>query len=450
MIYKDMKVLVCGMARSGVAAANLLAEEGAYVTLADIKQESELSEAIAMVSPAVKIITGRNPDDLLSEQDMLVLSPGIPTNLEYISKAKAAGIPVIGEFELASRFCKAPIAAVTGTNGKTTTTALLYDIIKEHNPLSEVVGNIGIAFSEKTKSIDKKAICVAEVSSFQLETIESFRPKVSAILNFSEDHLDRHGSFRNYVNIKARIFENQDEFDYLILNYDDIECRALAKNSKTRVLYFSRSNFDIEGVFLQDNAIYLSINGAKTYLLKTDELTIVGAHNYENAMAAMLMAYVLGVPLNMITNSAKKFKGVAHRIEYVRTLNDVIYYNDSKGTNPESSIKAVEAMDRPILLIGGGYNKGSDFTPWIKTFEGRVKKLYIIGEVSDLLEAACKNEKFLAYEKVAGFEEAVIKASKESKEGDCVLLSPGCASWDMFKSYEHRGELFKKIVNELK
>ena len=450
MNFKGMKILVCGMARSGIAAANLLAEEEAEVTLADIKPESELKEAMTMVSRHVRILTGANPDDaLVKGQDMLVLSPGVPTQLGYIQAAKDAGIPVIGEFELASGLCKAPVMAITGTNGKTTTTALLYEIMKAHNPLSEVVGNIGIAFSEKTKGINEKGICVAEVSSFQLETIVSFRPKVSAILNFSEDHLDRHGTFRNYVNIKARIFENQDETDYLILNYDDEECRGLAERAGAKVLYFSRKVCDIDGIFLKDGAFYLSAKGEVTYLLKTTELNIVGNHNYENAMAAMLMAHTMGVPAGSVTDSVKKFKGIAHRLEHVRTLNDVLYYNDSKGTNPESAIKAVEAMDRPILLIGGGYDKGSDFAPWIKTFENKVKKLYIIGAVSDILEKACIEQGFYAYEKIDSFEKAVQRAAAEAEAGEAVLLSPACASWDMFKSYEHRGDLFKEIVNSL-
>jgi len=449
MSFKGKKVLVCGMARSGVAAANLLCAEGAFVTLSDIKPEEELQEAIAMVSEGVQLITGNNPDDVVLEQDLLVLSPGVPTNLEYIQKAQSANILIISEFELASMFCKAPIAAITGTNGKTTTTALLYEIIKKHNPLSEVVGNIGIAFSEKAKDIDEKGICVAEVSSFQLETIKTFKPKVSAILNFSEDHLDRHGSFRNYVNIKARIFENQNESDYLILNYDDVECRELAKRTKAKALYFSCQTYDINGIFLKDNIFYLNSNGETKRLLEINELTIVGMHNYENAMAAMLMAYTLKVPIDSIVSSVKGFKGVAHRIEYVRTLKNVIYYNDSKGTNPESSIKAVEAMDRPILLIGGGYNKGSDFSPWVKTFQNRVRKFYIIGAVSDILEEVCLEQKFYDYEKKDSFEAAVLAAAKEAREGEAVLLSPACASWDMFKSYEHRGDLFKKIVKEL-
>jgi len=452
MNFKGMKTLVCGIARSGVAAANLLCDEGAIVSISDIKPMDKLKEEISNIKYDITIITGKNPDldDTVLKQDMLVLSPGIPTGLAYIEKAKSAGIPVIGEFELASRFCKAQILAITGTNGKTTTTSMLYEIMKAHNPLSEVVGNIGTAFSERVKNINEKAFCVAEVSSFQLESIERFKPKVSAILNFSEDHLDRHGSFRNYVNVKARIFENQDESDFLVLNYDDIECKELTKRAKAKVLYFSRKDFNINGVFLKGDTFYLNINGEAKYLLKTADLTVTGTHNYENAMAAIAMAHVMNVPVEIIVASIKKFAGVAHRMEYVRTLNGVVYYNDSKGTNIESAIKAIEAIDKPIFLIGGGCDKGADFSLWVKSFESKVKKLYIIGAVSDILEEACQKQGFYNYEKIKTFEEAVKKASTETKSGEVVLLSPACASWDMFESYEHRGDLFKKIVNELK
>jgi len=449
MDCKNKNILVCGIARSGVAAANLLAEEEANVILADIKPADKLQDMLDKTDKRVKIITGRNPEEEVLKQDLIVLSPGVPADLEYIEKAGAAGVPVIGEFELASCFCKAPIAAVTGTNGKTTTTAMLYEIAKDYNPMSEVVGNIGIAFSEKAKGISAEGICVAEASSFQLETIETFHPKVAAILNLTPDHLDRHNGFKNYVDVKSKIFDNQQQKDFLILNYDDINCRELAERAKSKVLYFSRSIFDIYGIYLKDNIFYLNIDGQSKQLFSVHDLNIVGNHNYENTMAAVLMAYCMGIPMESIIASVKNFHAVAHRIEYVRTVAGVEYYNDSKGTNPESAIKAIEAMDRPIFLIGGGYNKGSDFSLWVKSFKNKVKKLYIIGEVSDILEKTCLNHKFYDYEKIDGFENAVLKAAEEAKNGDVVLLSPACASWDMFESYEVRGELFKTIVNNL-
>jgi len=449
MDCKNKNVLVLGIARSGVAAANLLAEEEANVTLADIKPEEKLKEILEKVDKKVKIITGRNPEEEALIQDLIVLSPGVPADLEYIEKARKAGVKVIGEFELASRFCKAPIMAVTGTNGKTTTTAMLYEIARDYNPLSEVVGNIGIAFSEKAKGISESGICVAEVSSFQLETAEDFNPKVAAVLNLTPDHLDRHNGFKNYVDVKSKIFDNHQKSDFLILNYDDINCRELAEKAKSKVLYFSRSIFDVYGIYLKDNIFYLNIDDETKQLFSIHELNIVGSHNYENTMAAVLMAYCMGIPMENIIQSVKNFRAVAHRIEYVRTVNGVEYYNDSKGTNPESAIKAIEAMDRPIFLIGGGYNKGSDFSLWVKSFKNKVKKLYIIGEVSDILEKTCLNHKFYDYEKIDGFENAVLKAAQEAGNGDVVLLSPACASWDMFESYEVRGELFKTLVNGL-
>ena len=449
MNYRRMKILICGMARSGIAAANLLLQEGAVVSVSDSKPIEQLEDVISKVAGRVEIITGEISEDILMEQDMLVLSPGVPANLGFIQKARNAGIPVIGEFELASRFCKAPILAITGTNGKTTTTTMLYEIMKLHNPLSEMVGNVGIAFSERAKSIDKRAVCVAEVSSFQLETIDSFKPKVSAILNFSLDHLDRHGTFENYVNIKARIFENQNESDYLILNYDNEDCRKLGKRARANILWFSSNNYEQRGIYLKDGIIYLNTEEGIKQVLDVSDLTIVGNHNYENAMAAILMAYVMGVSISDIVAGLKNFKGISHRMEFVRCVNGVAYYNDSKATNPESAIKAIEAMAKPIYLIGGGYNKDADFTPWIKSFAGKVRKFYIIGAVSDILEKACIEQSFYEYEKMHSLEAAVCAAAKEAKDGGIVLLSPACASYDMFKSYEERGELFKKIVNEM-
>jgi len=448
MDFSDKKILICGMARSGIAAANLLLEEGAVVSISDSKPMDALAEAIAQVSERARIIAGKISDEEVLSHDMLVLSPGVPTNLKYIQKAQAAGIPVIGEFELASRFCKAPIIAITGTNGKTTTTAMLYDIMKAYNPLSEMVGNVGIAFSERAKRIDPEAICVAEVSSFQLETIETFKPKVSAILNFALDHLDRHGTFENYVNIKAKIFENQDESDYLVLNYDNEDCRKLAARAKASVLWFSYENYDIEGIFLKDDAIYLNLNGEIKHILDTCDMIIVGKHNYENAMAAILMSHIIGAPMDLIVENIKRFGGVSHRMEYVCTKNGVAYYNDSKATNPESAIKAIEAIDKPIRLIGGGRGKDSDFNLWIKSFAHKVRKLYIIGEVVEILEQTCRAHGFYDYKKFDSFEEAVKAAIKDSEAGEAVLLSPACASLDMFRDYEERGNLFKKIVNE--
>jgi len=448
MSFKDMKVLICGMARSGVAAANLLLEEGALVTLSDSKPIEELKDTITKLSDDVKVVTGKLSDEEVMAYEILVLSPGVPADLGFIKKARDVGITVIGEFELASRFCKAPIIAITGTNGKTTTTEMLYAIMKAHNPLSEMVGNVGIAFSERAKKIDPKGICVAEASSFQLETIDTFKPKVSAILNFALDHLDRHGTFENYVNIKGRIFENQDELDYVVLNYDNEDCRRLAPRAKAQILWFSCSSYELEGAFLKEGAIYTNMNGKTKHILDVSELKIVGNHNYENAMAATLMAHVMGVPINVITENLKNFGGISHRMEHVCTKNGVMYYNDSKATNPESAIKAVQSMDKSVLLIGGGRGKDSDYNSWIKSFVDKVRKFYIIGEVSDILEKVCLEQKFYDFEKCESFEDAVYKAMEEAKDGEAVLLSPACASYDMFKDYEERGNKFKKIVNE--
>jgi UDP-N-acetylmuramoylalanine--D-glutamate ligase len=347
-------------------------------------------------------------------------------------------------------FLKAPVFAVTGTNGKTTTTALLQKIMHDFNPKSKVVGNIGISFSEEAEGIEKDGFCVAEASSFQLETADTFKPHVAAVLNLTPDHLDRHETFENYMDIKARIFMNQDKNDFLILNYDDENCRKLAEKAKSKTLFFSRQSFAVEGIYLKDNNFYLNIDNEVKPLFNVKELKIVGNHNYENAMAAMLMAYCAGVGSEAIIKSAKEFTAVEHRIEFVREVKGVVYYNDSKGTNPESAIKAIESMDRQVVLIGGGYNKGSDFSLWVQSFDKKVKKLLIIGEVSDILEETCVKYNFHEYERADTFENAVFRASELAQKGDAVLLSPACASWDMFESYEHRGNMFKKLVKEMK
>jgi UDP-N-acetylmuramoylalanine--D-glutamate ligase len=446
MDFSNKKVLVCGIARSGVGAANLLSKYGAAVTLSDNKQKDKLKEFLDRVNTDVTVICGRNPVEECLEQDLIVLSPGVPANLEFLNNAREKGIKIIGEFELGYMFCKAPVYAVTGTNGKTTTTALLHTIMRDYNPKAKVVGNIGIAFTEEVEGIEVDGLCIAEVSSFQLETADTFKPHIAAVLNLTPDHLDRHATFENYVDIKARIFMNQDKNDFLILNYDDENCRKLAERATSKVLFFSRSNYSVNGIYLKDNNFYLNVDNKAQCLFSTKELKITGNHSYENAMAAILMAFCAGVDIKSVIQSAKTFEAVEHRIEFVRDVNGVVYYNDSKGTNPESAIKAIEAMDRPIILIGGGYNKGSDFSLWVQAFDKKVKKLLIIGEVSDILEKTCIKYNFHEYERIDTFDAAVKRAGELAEKGDAVLLSPACASWDMFESYEHRGKRFKELV----
>lgn len=451
MDFSNKKVLVCGMARSGIAAAKLLQKSGAKVILQDLKKREQLLTVISeLENTEIEILTGKNPDDIICSMDLVVLSPGIPADLPFLKNAAEKGIEVISEIELAYRFCKCPVFAITGTNGKTTTTALLGEIIKNYNKNTYVVGNIGNAFSSEVDFMDEKSYCICEVSSFQLETITSFKPNYGAVLNISPDHLDRHYTIENYTNIKEHIFSNQDQGEYLILNYDDALCRKMKEKSKSTIYFFSAKEKLSEGIFLDENNIYIKAKGFDESLISISELKILGTHNYENAMAAAMMAVCAGVPLDIIRKTLREFHSVEHRIEFVRTVKGIDFYNDSKGTNPDSSVKAVEAMVKPTVLIGGGYDKGADYTDWVKSFKGSVKKIILIGETSDKIAACCMAHGFNTVEKSGTLEEAVLRAYESAVSGDAVLLSPACASWGMFKDYEERGRLFKEYVFKIK
>ena len=355
---------------------------------------------------------------------------------------------MIGEVELAYAFGKGDVLAITGTNGKTTTTSLLGEIMKNYQDDVYIVGNIGNPYTAVAGQMNENTITVAEMSSFQLESIVDFRPKVSAILNFTPDHLNRHHTMEAYVNAKKNIARNQGPQDYCILNYEDGLTREFGKKVKAQVLYFSSQRKLEKGIYLEDgNIIYR--DGEEVSVCRVDELQLLGTHNYENVMAAVAMAYVYGVPMETIRKSIKEFKGVEHRIEYVTEKNGVAYYNDSKGTNPDAAIKGIQAMNRPTVLIGGGYDKDSAYTDWIESFDGKVKKLVLLGATKEKIAKDANACGFKDYLFADTFEEAVLTAAKIAMPGDAVLLSPACASWDMFPSYEVRGEKFKEIVNSL-
>ncbi len=450
MEYKNKKVLVSGIARSGVSAAILLKKLGAEVCVQDLKQKDSVkNEAQLLEAENIELYLGKNPDDIADKFDLIVLSPGVPTDLEFIKKAESASIPVISEVELAYSVCKAPVLAVTGTNGKTTTTALLGEIVKNYKKGSVTVGNIGLPFSDEALNVDEDSFVAAELSSFQLEKIDKFKPMASAVLNITPDHLNRHKTIENYILAKERIFKNQDENDFLVLNYDDPVCRDMKNRAKAKTVFFSRKEKPKEGLYADDNSIFVKLAGYDEKLIDIDEMNILGAHNVENAMAAAAMALCASVPIDIIRKTLREFKAVEHRIEYVAEINGVEYYNDSKGTNPDAAIKAIEAMKRPILLIGGGYDKKSDFHQWIESFKGKVKFMAVIGEVSKQITDTADEIGFGSYQTAQSLEEAVKLCFEKAETGDCVLLSPACASWDMFESYEQRGKLFKDYVNEL-
>ena len=450
MDFKDKKVLVSGIAKSGISAAGLLKKLGADVTVQDAKTEDKLGDVTdELRSQGFNLYLGANPDAIIEDMDILVMSPGVPADLPFVNKAREKNIPVIGEIELAYMFCKSPVIGITGTNGKTTTTTLAGDICKAYFENTFVVGNIGNPFADITFETKDDGVVVAELSSFQLETINEFKPKVSAVLNITPDHLNRHHTLENYIAAKERVFENQDESDFCILNYNDEITRKMADKTKADVIFFSLGGKITEGIYSDEKSIYINALGYNEKVVDIDELKILGGHNVENAMAAIGCCAAIGVPLDIIRKVLKEFTAVEHRIEYVRTINDIEFYNDSKGTNPDASIKAVGAMKRPICIIAGGYDKGSDFTEWIDTFKGRVKFVAVIGAVKDKITATLDKAGFTNYKIADTFEEAIDLCYKNAVPGDCVLLSPACASWDMFKSYEQRGEIFKEYVKKL-
>ena len=377
-----------------------------------------------------------------------MLSPGVPTDLPVVNAMRDKKVAVIGEVELAYAFGKGDVLAITGTNGKTTTTTLLGEIMKAYKEHTYVVGNIGNPYTVAARQMEEDAVAVAEMSSFQLESIVTFRPKVSAILNFTPDHLNRHHTMEAYVNAKKNIAKNQTAEDYCILNYEDERTREFGEHIDAQVIYFSSRQKLEKGIYL-DNGNMIYKNPEEVLVCNVDELQLLGMHNYENYMAAVAMAAVYGVPMDIIRKVIRAFKGVEHRIEYVTEKNGVVYYNDSKGTNPDAAIKGIQAMNRRTVLLGGGYDKGSEFTEWINAFDGKVKKLILIGATKEKIAADAEKCGFHDYVFADTFEEAVLLAAKTAESGEAVLLSPACASWGMFPNYEVRGDEFKRIVNSL-
>lgn len=448
MLVTGKKVLVFGSGISGIGAVKLLEDHGAEVVLYDGNESLDQASLREQLGEKTTIVLGEFPEHLLEELDLVVLSPGVPTDLPVILAMKEHGIQVIGEVELAYAFGKGDVLAITGTNGKTTTTSLLGEIMKCHQEEVFVVGNIGNPYTVAAGQMTERSVAVAEMSSFQLESIETFRPKVSAILNFTPDHLNRHHTMEAYVEAKKQIAKNQTAEDYCVLNYEDERTKAFGEEVKAQVLYFSSAHKLERGIYLDDGKMIYK-NPEEEIVCHVDELQILGIHNYENVMAAVAMAAVYGVPMDTIRKAILAFKGVEHRIEYVTEKDGVVYYNDSKGTNPDAAIKGIQAMNRKTVLIGGGYDKNSEYTEWIQAFDGKVKQLILIGATREKIAQDAEKCGFHDYVFADTFEEAVLLAAKTAKSGEAVLLSPSCASWGMFPNYEVRGEKFKEIVNSL-
>ena len=449
MKLENKKVLVVGTGISGIAATELLIGKGVQATLFDGNKDLDLNKLYerAPKLKEVPIILGELGDKI-KEFDVAVLSPGVPTDLPFVNEMRDNGISIWGEIELAYYFSKGLIGAITGTNGKTTTTALTGEILKNYYNDVKVVGNIGIPYTSVAKDTTEKTVTIAEISSFQLETIHEFAPKVTAILNITPDHLNRHHTMQNYIEAKEAITKNQKENDVTVLNYEDEVLREFGKTLKNKVVFFSSQRKLDNGFYLENDVIYKAENGVAKRFIQVDELNLLGVHNFENVMAASAVASAMGVPEDKIIEVLKTFQAVEHRIEYVTEKKGVKYYNDSKGTNPDAAIKGIQAMNRPTFLIGGGYDKDSEYDEWIESFEGKVKKLVLIGQTKEKIAECAKKHNFNDVVLLDTFEEAVNYCHDNAVNGDAVLLSPACASWGMFANYEERGRIFKELVKE--
>jgi len=449
-------VLVLGTGRSGVAAAKQIIAMGGEVVFFDANPKVDEKKLLSQFKKkeamkVTKVIKGKLSDRDLLKIDAAVISPGIPMDEPYVLSIHTAQIPLIGEIELAYQSCKGKLAAVTGTNGKTTTVSLIGEILKSKFADTHVVGNIGNPFTAEALDTEEQSATVCEVSSFQLESIVDFRPNVSAITNITPDHLDRHKTMKNYIAVKESIASNQTEEDSIVLNYMDPELRKFGKkrNLKPKVIWFSSEEEPKEGFFLRDGDFYYRTKEEEKKLFATKDLHLLGKHNYENVMCAMAVGMQMGVPMEQIIKVCKKFKPVEHRIEFVRERSGVRYYNDSKGTNVDAAIQALRAMPGPVLLIGGGYDKHVDFDAWVKEFKGRVKYLVLIGQTRNQIAACAKKNGFHNLMFAEDMDEAVKDCAAYADPGDYVLLSPACASWGMFKDYEERGRIFKDCVKNL-
>lgn len=448
----NKKVIVVGTGISGLGAVKLLNKAGADVILYDGNEslsKSELLNKLETEGNKAEIILGALEESIVKTIDLAVISPGVPIDSDIVLTFEKAGIPVWGEIELAYNFDKGKVIAITGTNGKTTTTALVGQIVRAYNEKTFVVGNIGNSYTGEVLKTTSDSFTVAEISSFQLESVYNFKPVVSAILNITPDHLNRHKTMEIYAATKEKITQNQTKNEVCVLNYDDLVLREFGAQTSAKVVCFSRVSVPETGAFMDGDLIKYIENGVVETICNVHEMNLIGAHNYENVMAAVAITKAAGIPTDIIIREILKFKAVEHRIEYVATRKGVMYYNDSKGTNPEAAVKAIEAMSRPTILIGGGYDKKSEYDLYVKAFEGRVKLLVLIGQTRDKIAETARRYGFDNIVMADSLEEVIKICAENAVQGDAVLLSPACASWGMFDNYEQRGEMFKDYVNKL-
>lgn len=451
MNLDDKKVLVVGTGISGIAACELLIKKQIKVTLFDGNKDLDLDKVYekSEMLREIPILLGDLTEEQMDSLDVAVLSPGVPTDLPMVKAMRGKGIVIWGEIELAYYFAKGRIIAITGTNGKTTTTALTGEIMKNYYKDVKIVGNIGIPYTSVAADTTEDTVTVAEISSFQLETIQEFKPVVSAILNITPDHLNRHHTMECYIQTKEDITKNQGEDETCVLNFEDEVLREFGEKVHTNVVFFSSKRKLENGFYLEDENIYYAIDGASAFVINIHDLNLLGNHNYENVMAACALAISFGVPMDRIVEVLKTFTAVEHRIEYVCEKRGVKFYNDSKGTNPDAAIQGIRAMNRPTLLIGGGYDKQSEYDEWIESFDGKVKKLVLIGQTKEKIAECAREHGFEDVVLFDAFEEAIAYCYEHAVSGDAVLLSPACASWGMFPNYEERGRIFKDIVRGL-
>ncbi|EQB62815.1 MAG: hypothetical protein RBG1_1C00001G0394 [candidate division Zixibacteria bacterium RBG-1] len=443
------KISILGMARSGLALAKTLKELGAKVFVSDLKDEKILkSETNELKKLKIDFETGEHSPKLLQEKDYLVLSPGVPGDIPIVKEAEFLGLPVFSEIEVAYWLCPAEIVAITGSNGKTTTTTLMREILKKAGRKTWVAGNIGVAFSGVLSQITSEGIVVLEVSSFQLEKIQEFKPRISAILNLSPDHLDRYPNVDSYIQAKFRIFENQDKSDFAVLNYDDLLLRKKAAEIKAPVLFFSTSTGLEEGAYIKDKNLIVKLGGKEKRIIDINQIGIKGPHNLSNAACTSLIATILGVKPETIAEVLKEFKGVEHRLEPVAEINGIKFINDSKATNVDSVWYALQSVANPIILIAGGKDKGGDFSKLASLVKDKVKLLILIGQAKEKIKSVLGS--LTETVEAQDLAEAVQTAYKKAQAGDAVLLSPACASFDMFLNFEERGKVFKQEVAKLK
>ena len=452
MDYKGKRVLVLGTGVSGIGAGELLKDLGAHVYIYDENKEADRTKILDKFRPAyrdIPLYIGSLDDAVLSATDLAIISPGVPIDAPFVEHMRSKNIPISGEIELAYQSSKGSLIAITGTNGKTTTTTLVGEIMKTTAD-THVVGNIGYPYTIEALKTGEDSVTVAEISSFQLETTDEFHPHVSAILNITPDHLNRHYTMENYVALKESVTKRQTKDDYCILNYRDEYTRAFGQRCPARVLYFSSTEPVEDGMWLDGEKIYRMRPGReKEEILTIHDMNLVGVCNYENVMAAYLMTEAMGVDRDKILTTIRNFKAVEHRIEYVAEKKGVVYYNDSKATNPDAAIQGIRAMVRPTVLIGGGFDKHNTYDEWIEAFDGKVKALVLIGQTREAIRDCALKHGITNVILADTYEECFKICTEQACPGDAVLLSPACASWGMFPGYEVRGRQFKDMVNAL-